>query len=168
MSDELVDAANFTNAEKEAVLRMVGGAVAALQEMLLGGVDSIALIINDHEGSEQFTTEIWINEVDVVNEVVGTGVRLAQARWLYQHWRPEAVQGEVLSAGESPTHDRGRYYSMAVEAARQIRKRVPEIEGAVILVDNNHDYDALVVDAITAANPDGQAAEWLAHPPPDC
>jgi hypothetical protein len=147
---------------------MVKASLKALLETDLNQVDSIALIINDHEGSDLFTTEIWINEVRVVNEAVESGARPAQARFLYQYWRPDAAKGEVLSRRDSPTDDRGRYYSLAIETAHRIRRQVPEMSATIILVDNNHDYDTLVMNAVSAANPDNQAAKWLESPPPDC
>jgi hypothetical protein len=159
---------DFLDAEKEAVARMAKAAMEALRDVNSKEVDTIALIINDHEGSDEFTTEIWVNNVAVVNGAVKAGVRQCEARWLYEHWSPAAAKGVILPAGEGPARDRGRYYSLAVETIHEIRRQVPEMEETVFLVDNNHDYDSLVVDAIAAANPKGQAAEWLANPPPDC
>jgi hypothetical protein len=168
MNDELISFSDFQPEETEAAVRMVRASVEALRSVKLEEVDVIALIINDHEGWEEFATEIWINLVSVVNDAVKAGVRRLEARWLYEHWRPESAKGVILPAGESPTQDRGRYYSLAVESAHELRRQIPELGEKVILVDNNHDYDALVVAAVAAANPKGQAAEWLAHPPPDC
>ena len=168
MSDELIDFDAFNDIEREAVDHMVKVSVDVLRDIPIESIDSIALIINDHEGNSYFTTEIWINSTNVVSDAVSVGIRRSEARWLYEHWRPEAAKGEILTVRESPTQDRGRYYSLAIETIHEIRKRVPEVEATVFLIDNNHDYDSLVVDAITAANPNGQAVEWLANPPPDC
>lgn len=168
MTDFLTNVSSFTEAEREVVHRVSETSVEVLNSLNFEMIDAIALIINDHEGIDQYATEIWVNETGVVRDAVERGVRRSEARWLYEHWRPDSAKGEVLTAGESPTQDRGRYYSLVVAVSREIRQSIYELEQTVILIDNNHDYDPLVMAATAAANPDGQASEWLANPPPDC
>lgn len=168
MNDELIDDKDFGDAEKHAIGVMLRASADLLSDVHLDEVDSVALIINDHESPDEFSTELWVNDSDVVDQAVKSGVRLSEARWLYEHWLPEAAKGEVLSSEANPTTDRTRYYSLVVETVNQIRTRFSDLKGTLFLVDNNHDYDSLVVASVAAANPDGQASEWLKSPPPDC
>ncbi len=150
-------------------------AVHMLRKTRSDDVDCIALIINDHEGAENYSVELWLNPRSVVERKVDEGMPMARARWLYEHWNPDAALGEVIGescASPSLTHwksaaNRVRLYSIAVAVANRIRQQIPGLGASPIIVDNNHEYDALVFESVEKANPDGQARDWLAKPPPE-
>ena len=169
MNEGIVDLDELTKEDRLAVGLVVARAVDAVRAIgELGAIDVIALIVDDHSGDCAYGVEIWINETTVVEKAVGNGVPRQQARWLYEHWLPEAVKGVLLRPAECPTSDRAVLYSIVVFAAKRLREVVQELREVLIVVDNNHDYDGLVISAVRMANPDAQAADWLAHPPPDC
>jgi alpha-ketoglutarate-dependent taurine dioxygenase len=169
MNENILELGELTQEGRLAVKLATARAVEAVRESgEPSKIDAIALIINDHEGAGAYGAEIWINETTVVERAVQNGVPRRHARWLYENWLPEAAKGVVLQSAECPTFDRTVFYSIMVCAASRLREVVQELTDVLIVVDNNHDYDGLVISAVRMANPGGQAAEWLAHPPPDC
>jgi hypothetical protein len=150
-------------------------AVHLLQKTRPDDADCLALIINDHEGAENYSVELWLNQRSVVEQKIEEGMPREKVRWLYEHWSPDAVLGEVIGescASPSLTHwkiaaNRVRLYGIAVAVANRIRQQIPGLGRTPILVDNNHEYDELVFEAVEKANPDGQAEDWLAKPPPE-
>ena len=151
-------------------------AVQLISEGSAEDIDCLAFIVNDLEGPSQYSIELWANPCSVVESIVTDGTPRFEARWLYENWNEDAVLGEIVGDSKPTEHlqlwrsdaNRMSIFNLGVAIAREVREAVPNLSGIPFIVDNNHEYDSLVFDAVKAANPNGQAGEWLSHPPPDC
>jgi len=164
--ERLINWSDLTDAERGAAKTAAGRSIALLESIDRSDIDMMALLVDDDHPN--YSMSIVYNSRAVVESVMGgKGVPKLEARWLYEHWTGLA-QHTVLPAEANPTKDLATYFSIGVEAVRIVRGQMPDMAQILFVVDDNHEYDGLVMDAVAAANPDGQAKVWLKNPPPDC
>lgn len=152
-------------------------AITGLKDISVNDIDCMAIILNDFNGSDEYSAELWVNLKKQVEAAISKGIRNMQARWLYENWGRDCVTIQLIGDDVSDYGDLKAwresvswegYYETGVEVARELRALVTGLHMTPILVDNNHDYEEIVFKAIRAANSDGQAEDWFQFPPPDC
>ena len=153
---------------KAATKKATAAAVEVLKDLSSDDISLVSIIVNHFEAPRSISMELWVSLRSTVEKAIALGVSEKEARWLYEHWSSEDPAREIFADDYCPETGIEGYFSAGCEIARGIRQAMPEFQGQAIIVDDNHEYDGLVMKAVAKANPDGQAHDWLIAPPPDC